>query len=123
MTKSMLHKIGVQLLHDSRAELLYQKFVLFLLLRELQLVLLSISDDIFADQVFEFVSILEIRILADNAINSVVVEILQQFFKIGSNLGINCLLFLFFLWFFRWLSCFLQKLTIFLFDNNSCLGF
>ena len=123
MAESMFHKIGVQLFHDSRAELLYQKFVLFLLLWELQFVLLSISDDIFADQVFEFVSILEIRILADNAIDSVVVKILQQFFKIWSNLGINCLLLLLFLWFFCWLSCFLQKLTIFLFDNDSFFGF
>ena len=95
----MLDKIGVELFYDKEVELLYQKFVFFLFLWEFQFVFFGISDDIFADEIFKFVSVFKIGVLTYNAVDSVGVKIFSQLFKIWSNFGINCFLFLFFLGF------------------------
>ena len=97
--------------------------MLLLILRKLYLIFFSISDNVLAHQLFEFVSILQVWILAHHTINSVVVQILPQLFQIRSDFWIHCFLLLILLRFSRWLTCFLQKLSILFFDDYSCIGF
>ena len=115
----MLDEIAVDLFHNRSVELFQQYVVVFLGRRELEFIFFGISDDILADQVLQFVPVLQVRELADYAVDSVDVEVFQQFFQVGSNLRVNNFAFRISLLLGGRFCGFLQKLLVLFLDHDS----
>lgn len=114
----MLGKVPIDLFHHTQTQLLQQLFVLLLISRKLELLLLSVSSNVLHDQVLQLVSVFQVRILTHNAVNTVSVKVLQKLLKKWSNLGISLVIFLLLLLSLSRLIHLLQKVLIFLLNDH-----
>lgn len=114
----MLDEVVVDLFHDNRVQLL-QNFLQFIrVVRELNLILLNVLQDVLVDELPEFVAVLEVRVFAHHARHAIHVRVLGQLVHVLLDFGVNCLCF-FVLLGGVGLSGLLHELLVLLFEDHS----